>query len=348
MTNSKSKSKIPLVSLFFVLALIACTAVRYLQYDSVIETDSGFFTHNGGIMNHAYYIFFAASALGFLLTAIVDMKAKRGIRSSLSPVSKSKKKSPKARKAQEKAAARPAHIRQISPVSAVVGVVLTAVCGFFVCLDAVEAVQSMFTAQSTPIMQTATLVLAALGFTFTAYVIFTRRKLMPVVAIAFLFISACFVSAAAMEFMERTYIANLSSRLIILSVNLLLAVFFLSCGRIIAQSETSLTAVSATVFGYSLAVLILSDSAARIAYYYMTDSVTRAQLVSSSNGFELPSPLFLIQAGVVLWIIFALSAKKKSGTKETEKIDENDEIYETEVGGFDEIEIDAFGGDDSV
>jgi len=299
-----AKSKFPLTAAFFALALIVCTVVRYLQYYSVIKPDNGFFIYDGGFLVHAYYLLFAVFAAGLVGLAIVDGRAKRGILKN-----------------------KPASVsggRKLSEIQSVTGAVLSAVCGFFLALELVDAL-----GKNSSLISLIAMSLAALGFTFVAYVIFTKRSLVPVTAIAFLFIAAYFVFEAAAEFMQRIYTVNLSARLIVLSVNLLLSLFFLTVGRITVRSEGRFTAILATIFGYSLVLLALSDAASRLLYYsycHQDDRAVADALLTNNNGFTLPQPLFIAQAIMVLWFVFALSSKKREKKYEHEKVDENEEI----------------------
>jgi hypothetical protein len=335
MTKSKSKSKFPVIVLFFVLALIGCTFIRYLQYSTVILPETGFFAHDGGFLNSAYYVVVGGFSVIFILTALLDMKAKRGIRSGYRKITLTKEEKKELKKNKDEksklfTSSNPQLKRELSSVSSVIGAVLVAATGFFLAIDAIDAVQGVFDA-SVPFMKAVTMTFAALGYTFVAYVILTHRKIVPSTAIAFLFIASCYVSAAALEFMERTYIANLSARLIVLSVNLMLAVFFLNSGRITVHSENRVSALYTTLFGYLAAVLILSDSVARMVYYYTVSDEVQAVLTfpNNDNGFEVPDILFMLQALAVLWLIYAFSSKKKSKFEELQqsqnKEDENNE-----------------------
>jgi len=348
----KSKSKFPITVIFFALGLFGCTFARFLQYSEVILPESGFFEHDGGFLNHIYYIVFGVSAALILASTLIDMKLKRGIRIGKRLVEKTVRlretpvKPEKAKKAQKAA-----NIRILPTVGAIIGAVITGACGYLLMINAFYAVQGTIQSGDPSILQSATLCMAALGYTFTAYSVFAAKKIVPAISLAFLFIAACYVSMAALEFMARTYIANLSGHLILLSTNLLLAMFFLNCGRIIVQTATKFTAVCATVFGYSAVILALSESIARFWYYYSADGSHKAVL--DYYGFELPSVLFMVQAAGVLWVIYALSAKRStiereeaeesqeaSENPENEENQENEELsYESYENESDEVEI---------
>jgi hypothetical protein len=314
MTNT---TKFPITVIFFIISLIVCTVIRYLQYSAVILSENGFFAHDGGFLNRAYHTGFAGAAVIMLITILIDKKRKCSIRRCK--------------------AGGITIINELHPAQAVIGAVLTAACGFLLAIDAVASI-----AQSAPIMLTITLILAALGYTFIAFIIITDRRISPITAIGFLFIAACCVCTAALEFMARTFIANLSARLVILSVNVLLALFFLNCGRIVVRNETRLTAITAALFGYSAVLLIISDSIARVLYYYSVDAFSQNNLINSDNGFGLPSAVFIIQAAVVLWFIFTFSMKRKYAGDDVIVAQENEEKDEIEI----EIpEIPAADGD---
>jgi len=284
MIKSK-KLKIPLVALLFAISLIVCTVIRYSQYASVIWPDDGFFKFNGGFLNNAYYIFFAIAVVGFFVLAYFDKKVERGI-------------------IREKSTG-----LMLSPVSSFLGAFITAVCGFLLAYDAINAYLG-----KAPFIQYFTLAIAAIGYTFIGYSVFTHRKIVPFTALAFLFVSACYICIAAMLFMQRIYILNLSAMLIMLAVYLLMAVFFLSCGRIVVRSETRYTTVFCTVCGYSAVLLLISDSVARTLYYFTCGSETQdiLNINAQTNGFELPTPLLILQGIAVLWFLFALSYKNQN------------------------------------
>ncbi|MCL1789114.1 MAG: hypothetical protein FWG33_02020 [Oscillospiraceae bacterium] len=298
-----TKSKFPLVALFFGIAFIVCTIIRYLQYASVIRIDNGFFEHNGGFSNNAYYLFFAIFAAGAVLLAFADKKAGRGVLSGgLSE--------------------KPLRYK-FSTQTAVIGIILFTFCGGFIFLNTVM----VFTAgnNETSIPMKIAMCAAVLGFTYAGYTIVTQKEITPPIAIPFLFIAAYNIGMAVGEFMQRIYTVHLSARLVELSVSVLLAVFFLSCGRIIVRSEARFTSVLATVAGYSVILLILSDGLSRIFFYYGTSIETQKFLTNSNNGFLLPSPLFFTQGIAVLWLIFALSARQINlNNKEDEEIEKSE------------------------
>ena len=308
MTNSNSKSpkflQVPLTVPFFAAMLIVCTIVRYFQYTAVIDPQSGFFEHDGGFLTHLYYILFVVVVAGLAVLSFIDAKSKRGILPKVSAG------------------------LTLSAVPAVIGAGLCAFCGFLLAGEAINAFGARL-----HIVQSAALTIAALGFTFIGYVVFTHRKARPISAIGFLFIAACYVCKASVLFMERIYTVNLSAQLIVLMVYLLLAVFFLSCGRLIVQSETRFTATVATVSGYTLVLLSFSESLSRIVYYFQSDSAVQRALVRGDNAFELPSVIFVAQGVAVAWFIYALTMKARPQSEHGDNI----EIIE-EIEGIDEFE----------
>ena len=287
--TSKLTAKIPFTAIFFAVMTILCTIIRFLQYSAVIREDNGFFETEGGFLNKAYYIFFAIFVAGVLMLTFVAKKGKRSITGSKSG-------------------------KELPPAVCIIGAVLFAVCGFFLALEGIAAFQN----QAVAVLKV-TVLLATFGFTFTGFIIFVHKRIAHVTALAFLLISSFYICAAAIEFMQRVYTTNLSSRLIVLSVNILLSVFFLSCGRLTARSETKSTPFTATICGYSVVLLIFSDAIARMLYYYSVDEMTQNRLLTTTgNGFELPNLLYVIQGIAVLWLIYALSAKREKN-KEIEK-----------------------------
>ncbi|MCL2036223.1 MAG: hypothetical protein FWG83_02400 [Oscillospiraceae bacterium] len=307
------KSGISVTSIFFFVAAIACTVVRYLQYSSVIKTEDGFFAYDGGFLNEAYYFFVAGAAVLFLFTALLDAKLGRGIRSQYKPAPKKpKNKQKKASKTSETLflpeETRPGVVIRVFSAVAIIGAIVFAAAGFFSGLAVAAVFEDVFSG-GLPVFNLILPIVAALSYTFVAYTVLVRRKLPPVTAIAMLLIAASCAGVAATEFMERTYILNLSARLVFLVTFLFLAVFFLSCGRIIVKSESRGTAVFATVSGFMSALLIISDGVARLIHYYSINGEIQHDLMRHNNGFELPTLQFFLQGGGVLWLLFALSSR---------------------------------------
>ncbi|MCL1866989.1 MAG: hypothetical protein FWF82_06235 [Oscillospiraceae bacterium] len=347
MTNqsNKQKSKFPLVIIIFLISLTALTIVRYMQYDSAIIPESGFFMHEKGLLNNLYYILFGISAALMTVFTLIDMKSKRGIRSKFDKNKKIKKDDIEAIEGEAwkkslgfgfENSDYVLKLKEYSAAFSIIGGILLAACAFLISFDAIDAVERI-TPKNISIMEMVTLIAALFGFMFVSFTIFTKRKIVPITAISFLFIAACCVSRAASRFMEITYISNLSVNLVSLSANLLFSLFFLNCGRITVQSETRFTALSATIFGYGAVAMVLSDSISRIIYYNSCDSTTRNLLSAPDNGFSMPpSPLMIVMAFTVFWLLLALSSRnKKIGkngnlppSKEEEEIDnEEKEVF---------------------
>jgi hypothetical protein len=316
----------------------------------VINPHNGFFAHDGGFMNSAYYAGIGITAAVLLILTFVDIRRGCGI---LSNVEKAPKKSAKREVADvlaeimtdvatgaKKVLPQRAWTSEMPMPVALFGGILLGFCGFSL------ALRFSHEASSGTALPLALLGAAALGYTFTAYAIIAYRKFVPIIAIAFLFIAGFSASEAAFEFMKRSYTANLSSRLILLSASLLIAVFLLSAGRIIVRSETRFTAYSATVSGYLGASLILSDFAARLIYHGSADAELQSLLADRGavSGFELPDPMFITQGLVILWVIFALSVKAKAKEVETSEEVENIENIED----FNKTVAIAQGGESSA
>jgi hypothetical protein len=295
--------KIPCAAVFFAFALFLFTWMRLEQYTTVIRTDNGFFEHDGGAMNSVYYAIFGVAAALFLVFSLLDKSEKRGIVKGKSAGT------------------------NLSPAAVLVGTVLAGVCG--VCFG-VEAYSSFL--DKTAPFPVILMILAAVSYTFVAYSVASHKKITAVVSIAFLFIAGNYVCNAAILFRERIYVASISLCLIMLTANLLLAVFFLNCGRIIVRSASRLTDIFAVISGYLAALLVLSDGAARFIYYFTASDEVRTQLdlYSKANAFELPTPLYMTQAAAVLWFIFALSMKKGGETEEAADEEEPKESEERE------------------
>ncbi|MCL1881847.1 MAG: hypothetical protein FWF76_06685 [Oscillospiraceae bacterium] len=324
---TKIKTKISTIAIVYIPMLLVFTVVRFLQYSRVIEPDSGFFAVDGGFMNSFYYIVIGISVILMLLFVLIDRRLQRGI---LSKAVKSKKGI-----VQDVVAELDPAIAELLPNNAdsthleekslttvlpkprtelpiafvVVGTVLAGVCGIGIALQFV----TLLSEGNAGLLRLALLGLSSVGMTFVGFSLVTKRKIVPAVALALLFLAGFSVSTAAIEFMARTYTANISSRLIILSANLLFAVFFLSVGRIIVKSETRFTAIVATLSGYLVTLIALSDFIARAAYYLTTNEETRLILSNglNENGFELQSPVFIAQAFLVLWFLHSLSVSVK-------------------------------------
>jgi hypothetical protein len=390
--TSSNKRRIPFVTIGFIPLLIILTLLRILQYRDVIDSRSGFFIHGSGFLGSAYYLGFVICALTLLLFAIADRSALRGL---VPNVEADPKKSAKKNiedvlaEAKQEQSCRTGsacsegclttvettkqkpkgispkriwHTSLTLPV-AVIGAILTGFCGTALTIE----FYGVATAGDSGWVPLAVLAAAALSYTFIAYAALAYRKLVPVTALALLFIAGHNAGGAALEFMERSYTSNLTTRLVILSVGLLVAVFMLSAGRMVVRSETRFTAYSATVSGYCAFILIVSDFVARLVHYFsLPESCaesccnelafalalcrgggTRGELLeyASVSGFELPGPFFIAQGLVILWLLYLLSAAPRGATppaeiaenaaeaelKETEETDEIEETIE-EVG----------------
>ena len=328
--KNREGRKIPTVAIFFGISLIACTLIRYLQYAITIRIDNGFFDieYRDGFfnLNNAYYIFFAVFAAVIIALAFIDKSTGCGIVSGgRGPFKTEKNKKPEIK---------PLNLK-VSVLSAVIGMVLFAVSGFLHFLLAIREFQG-----DLGILMKLATVAAALGYTYAGFAIMLNKKVVPYTGIAFLFIAAYNSGKGIVEFMQRIYTVNLTSRLIEMGVYVLLALFFLCCGRIVVRSETRFTQLTATLSGYSAVLMIVSDGFARIFHYYSSDIDTQRALIDNNNGFELPGLLFFIQGAAALWLIFAFSAKR--GSALYEKDSEDDEISEDdEVGDYEEVQSEA-------
>jgi len=299
-----TKIKFPWVAAFFPVALIALTLIRFFQYTNVINPQTGFFEHDGGFLNHAYYAGLAVMAVGLLVLNLLDKRAARGILGG-----------------------KPANPNFGLPF-ALVGALPAMLCAgslFPFSFSAGEAQQL----ETIPLILT---ILAALGFSFAGYSFIAHRKLLPLVALAFLFMAAYFAGESALEFMERSYTANLTTRLVILSVSLLMAIFLLSAGRIVVKSETKFTIYTATLSGYLLIALIISDFTARLLYYFTAEETLQDTLTTyaATSGFELPSPMFIAQGILVGWLLFALTIRGNQ-SEENEETDKLEELLKGEL-----------------
>ncbi|MCL1831541.1 MAG: hypothetical protein FWG45_01365 [Oscillospiraceae bacterium] len=356
MTKNKNDSKatkvgFPFAAIAFVLILAGLTVVRYLQYSRVINPINGFFTPDGGMLADAYYLTMTAAAFILLVCGIVDKRGKRGVASGYikpikdaakenadevmneilaefapqgSETSESAKKAADAKdkkdkKARDEALTPPvprAWNTQLNVVAALFGAIFCGYCGaataFWVYMEHTEL----------NALRIALGIAAALGFLYTAFSVIAYRKLVPTTALALLFVAAHCACESAAEFMERAYTANMTTRLVLLGANLLLAVFLLSAGRIVVRSETRFTALCTTVAGYLAAGVIFSEGMAVFSHQNGLTDETRLLWQESTNGLELPTILFLMRGAVVIWLLYTLSAGARNKDSD-EKIQED-------------------------
>jgi hypothetical protein len=324
MTNSNtipSKGGIPLTAILFLPITVALTMIRYLQYLHAITPQNGFFVYESGFLTltNAYYIAFAAAALLMLIVALLDRRANKGILNG----SAGKLKDDVAKEVgvilPEVALLLPSQgatppqkpLRlwntRLSLPCTIFGAVLFSFCGFSLFLELSRTLGTSDSNWLYPLL----LVFAGLGYIFVSFSTISCKKLYGPAALGFLFIAGLCSYLATIEFIERSYTSNISAKLIVLSANLLLTVFFLSCGRIIVRSETRFTSLSATLCGYMTVALIISDFTARLLYFFTADDALRTTLVNFAeiNGFELPNPMLVAQAFIALWLLYVLSAK---------------------------------------
>ncbi|MCL2754654.1 MAG: hypothetical protein FWD35_02905 [Oscillospiraceae bacterium] len=315
--------KFPWAGIFFPAALILLTVIRYYQFANVITPQNGFFVNDGGLWNHAFYIAFAVASAGFLALAILDKRAGRGVLSSW-------RKQPKPPKGVKKSdapeIALPKTSFEFSLPVALIGALPLMYCGGAVILEVFYRNAANGVERS--MIPFVLLALAGLGYTFAAYSFIAHRKLAPVVAIAFLFIAAHNASEAALEFMTRSYIANVSTRLVVISVFLLFATFLLSAGRVIVKSETQYTLYTTTLSGYLAASLILSEFAARLWYFFAAEESLRNTLTEYAplNGFELPDAFFVAQGLFALWLMYVLSTKGRISEEDDDTQDKLEQL----------------------
>ncbi|MDR0198054.1 MAG: hypothetical protein LBI36_07560 [Oscillospiraceae bacterium] len=283
------KKNLPRTAVFFAFALPFLIVVRYLQYSTVISPVNGFFEPNGGFLNVAYYVFFAVFVVAAAVLAALDKKSGRGVGKVI--------------------------IARMGGACSDIGGMLTA----FTCFLFAYETGRLFVGEG-GFFAVFMFFLATAGYALTAFAIFKYRRLLPVTGFSLLLLTVFYVLGAAVEFMARINITSISARLVILLANVALALFFLSCGRIFMRLGTKLTPVLTAVYGYSAAMLIFSDGAARLVHIAALDKGAYGFLVSGESGFSVPNTVFFSQGAVVLWLIFALSVRNRK-----RKSDENPE-----------------------
>jgi hypothetical protein len=273
---------------FFSVAAVVAVIVRYAQFTAdVIDFNTGFFYHYAGVMKYLHYIVLGFVLAGFIALAIIEKRRKtRFFTKRLSHFDESD----------------------------------TAICGIMLLLTAFAVIytairEGMSSYGSTEIL---TVFLGTAAYGFAGGVLLFRKRTFPSVGIAFLALSGYYVARLIMLFLDNHVIINMSEHLIRLIITIMMALFYLSAGRMFMRAESKTTRIKTCVFGFFGVTVAGAEIVAKVVFLFGAPSVTQYNLRSSATQFIAPDMLGAAETIAVLTFLFSMvrySQDRKAGGK---------------------------------
>jgi len=113
-------------------------------------------------------------------------------------------------------------------------------------------------------------------------------------------------------FLENPIILSMSEHLVRLIQMVLFALFYLAAGRMLLRSENKTTRVKICVYGFSAAILTISEIAAKIIFWFGRTPIARP---SSSTQFIMPDMLIAAEVIALLTFLYCMTRYKDKKTK---------------------------------
>ena len=269
------KKKRTFLIIFSAVACVASVIARYAQFNAAIDFDTGFFYYDAVFLKYLYYIILGASIAGVFFLAVTEKKRKTRFFTK-----------------------KMGHFDETD----------VALCGIMFLLAAFSVLYTAYVAGfgSVGAAGIMTGLLGAAAYGFSGAVLLIRKRVLPAVGLSFLGLSVYYVIRLIHFFLENYIILHMSEYLIRLVTTTLLALFYLSAGRMLLRAENRTTRFKACVFGFSAAILILSETVAKLIYWFGSPSIARQTL--SSSKFLLPNTQTAAEA--IALITFLLCAAR--------------------------------------
>ncbi|MCL1823100.1 MAG: hypothetical protein FWG44_02755 [Oscillospiraceae bacterium] len=275
------KKKSTFLATFFIAACTAAIIVRYMQFVSgIIDFNTGFFFPHAGTIKHVYYITLFTAFIGFLVLAIIEKKRKTFFfRKKLGQFDDSD--------------------------VALTGIMLM-LAGFSIIFSAFRENISSLNAGGF-----AAVVLGTFAYSFAGGVLLFKKRAFPSVGVAMLGLSAYYVIRLVMLFLENYIILNMSEYLIKLLIVLSLALFYLSAGRMFLRAESKTTRIKACVFGFTAALLSVSETTAKVIFWFGAPAVTREHAAK----FIMPDMVSVAETIALLILLICIARRKPERVK---------------------------------
>jgi TRAP-type mannitol/chloroaromatic compound transport system permease small subunit len=258
----------------FILFAAVMAVVRYIQFVTVLDLDTGFFTMQAGWLGWAYYAAAGAGALCLIAALVADAKLRR-------PLFK-------------------------KPSSDLPGSD-NLLIGLMFLIAAAGLIISVFGARN--IGEAFLYILGIIGFGLCAVFAVRRgggKTAGILTAIPALY---CIIKAIVL-YLDSFVILHLSASMIELTAYLFLTVFFLAFGKILSAHDKGRTRARAFFCGACAAALILSETAAKIAFWF-TGSEELKQLINISEYYNQPTAEFTAMGLLSLTCVLVLAKRSE-------------------------------------
>jgi len=264
----------------FIGFLLICTLVRFFQLDTV-DFETGFFKPDAGALQYAVYI---AAVIAFAVFLLIGLKgSKTGF-----------------------------FRRANTRVSDIAGKICGAVMMFVAASFAMSGAEGFIPNSASLVYKPDTAggllaFLGAAGFAVIAFALFRERRYMPYSGYCVLFIALYYVVSAAVIFKDHLVIKRMSSPLTELFTDILLLFFYFGLGRMLIRSEDRRTRVKTLAFGYTAALLSMSESFA-FWLYNLVKPATRA-IMENNSVISYPDADFFMQGLAAAALIAVIGVK---------------------------------------
>ncbi|MCL2638132.1 MAG: hypothetical protein FWD48_07130 [Oscillospiraceae bacterium] len=287
--NQLNQRRIPttFLTVFFLIAAAVAAVIRFVQFAAdIVDFDTGFFYYHTGALKHLHYI--ALAVIGICLIILVIIERKRKTRFFTKRLS---------------------HFDDSD----------TAICGIMLLLASFAVIYTAVGAglSKLSIAELLTVFLGAAAYAFSGGALLIKKRTFPSVGIAFLMLSGYYVIQLIILFLGNHIILSMSEHLVRLIYTVVLALFYLSAGRMFMRIESKSTRVKACVFGFFAIILAVSEIAAKITFLFGSPSVTRYNLGTTATTFIAPDMLFAAETIVIL--VFLLTMLKVKHDKQERK-----------------------------
>jgi hypothetical protein len=275
---------------FLIAATTAAVIVRFVQFVAgIIDFNTGFFEYYAGTLKSLHYIILCIIIVGFLVLAIFEKKRKTIF---------FKKKL--------------GHFDDTD----------TAICGIMLLLAGFAVIYTAFTSGIAGLgfIEILTVMFGTAAYGFSGGVLLFRRRTYPSVGLAFLALSVYYVVRLVFLFLENHIILSMSEHLIRLLTVIMLALFYLSAGRMFMRAESKTTRIKACVFGFFAVTVAVSEVMAKLIFLFGSPSVMRNNLIrSASTKFIMPDMLIAAETIALLTILLTMLRRRPERVKAGDK-----------------------------
>jgi NADH:ubiquinone oxidoreductase subunit K len=160
-----------------------------------------------------------------------------------------------------------------------------------------------------------TIALGTAAYGFAGAVLLFKKRTYPSVGFAFLGLSAYYIAILFVQFVDNYIILSMTEQLVKLIITVMLALFYLSAGRMFIRAESKSTRMKACVFGFFAVTVAISEIAAKLIFLFGSPAVTRDALMRSSSAFIMPDMLAAAETIALLTLLLTLLRRRPERVK---------------------------------